>query len=66
MVRNVYGHLVNYPGRAVESKNGMNLVYVGTLDGRHEFLINGVIKLNLRSVTLEAALNIFNDLSKEL
>ena len=49
------GHLVQYPGRIVYVHGNWRLVYVGTLDGRHEFFAEEVRRVNLGALSYEAA-----------
>lgn len=54
--RDEYGHMVQYPGRIVYTHGKRwRLVYVGTLDGRHEFFAEEATRINLGGLSFEAA-----------
>jgi len=53
--RDKNGHLVQYPGRIVYVHDDWRLVYIGTLDGRHEFFAEQTNRITLGSLSFAAA-----------
>ena len=53
--RDKHGHLVQYPGQIVYVHDNWRLVYVGTLDGRHEFFAEEVSRTKLGPLSFYAA-----------
>lgn len=53
--RDKHGHWVQYPGRIVYVHDNWRLVYVGTIDGRHEFFAEEVSRTNLGALSFDAA-----------
>jgi hypothetical protein len=62
--RNQYGHLTKYPGRICYTQANWRLVYVGTIDGRHEFFAEHSSRINLGSVSFQAAKQAMVDIIK--
>lgn len=62
--RDKHGHWVQYPGRIVYVHDNWRLVYVGTLDGRHEFFAEEVSRTNLGAVSFDAAKAALIDLAR--
>ncbi len=54
-LRDKHGHMVQYPGRIVYVHDKWRLVYIGTIDGRHEFFAEEVARINLGSLSFDAA-----------
>lgn len=53
--RDKHGHLTQYPGQIVYVHDDWRLVYIGTLEGRHEFFAEQATRTNLGGVSLAAA-----------
>jgi hypothetical protein len=53
--RDQNGQWVQYPGQIVYIHDNWRLVYIGTLDGRHEFFAEQVSRRNLGEISFDAA-----------
>lgn len=62
--RNKQGHWVQYPGRIVYVHDNWRLVYVGALDGKHEFFAETVSCSPLGAVSFDAAKAALIDLAR--
>jgi hypothetical protein len=54
-LRDKHGHMAQYPGRIVYVHDKWRLVYMGTIDGGHEFVAEEVSRTNLGSLSFDAA-----------
>jgi hypothetical protein len=54
-LRDKHGHMAQYPGRIVYMHDNWRLVYLGTVDGRHEFFAEQSTRVNLGSLSFDAA-----------
>jgi hypothetical protein len=54
-LRDKEGHLVKYPGRIAYVHDNWRLVYIGTLDGRHEFYAEEATRIKLGPISFAAA-----------
>ncbi len=50
------GYLIGYPGQLVYASGNRRLIYIGTIDGKHEFFIEEVSRANLGQISLAAAM----------
>lgn len=55
VARDKNGHLTQYPGRIVYVHDDWRLVYIGTVDGRHEFFAEHASRVNLGQISLAEA-----------
>lgn len=62
--RDKHGHWVQYPGQIVYVHDNWRLVYVGTLDGKHEFFAEQVSRVSLGAVSFDAAKAALIDLAR--
>ena len=62
--RDKNGHCVQYPGQIVYVHDSWRLVYVGTLDGRHEFFAEEVSRTKLGALSFNAAKSALIDLAR--
>lgn len=53
--RDKQGHLVQYPGRIAYVHDDWRLVYIGTIDGRHEFFAEKSHRQNLGDISFAEA-----------
>ena len=53
--RDKFGHMVQYPGRIVYVHDNWRLIYIGTVDGRHEFFAEEFNRIKLGSLSFNEA-----------
>lgn len=55
VLRDKHGHMSKYPGRIVYTHDAWRLVYMGTIDGKHEFFAEQATRVRLGALSFAKA-----------